>query len=344
MKIRAIHVGVGGRGVWPLRSFTKRGDFESVALVDINPEALAVARKITGLDVDQCFENMDEAIKSVQADAIIVITPPQLHAAQCLKAVRSGKHVLVEKPFTLCFKEALAVVREADAQGVRVAVAQNARYSPEYATLARLIREGVYGKPAFGLMTKFSWRPNVHHVGKVRHSYLWERGIHDLDSLRSIFNDETARVWGHSFNPSWSPYEQGAGNYIWVEFEGGATCGYLCTFAAHKTSSSLRIECENASLELVADGIEVRRRGTQDSELLPLDKVPVATEVLLDGWYRYVMEGIEPPFGGHQNLKTVALVEAAGIASDERRVVDLKKFWKTVAGVPTLAFPFELGL
>jgi len=329
MVIRVIHVGVGGRGVWPLQAFVERDDFESVALVDIKPEALAAARQVTGLGEDRCFEDIDEAFRRVEADAVIVITPPQLHATQCMKAVKAGKHMLVEKPFTLSFEEARAIVRDADAQGVCVAVAQNARYTPAYATLARLVREEAYGKPAFGLMTKFSWRPNVHHSGKMRHSYLWERGIHDLDSLRSIFNDEPVWVWGHSFNPPWSPYQHGAGTYLWLEFEHGATCGCTCTFASHKSGESLRIDCKDASLELMGNGIEVRRPGAQESEVLPLDKVPVPESVLLDGWHQYITKGIEPPFGGHENLKTVALVEAAGIASDERRVVNLKQFWIT---------------
>ncbi len=329
MAIRVIHVGVGGRGVWPIQAFVERDDFKSVALVDIKPEALAAARQVTGLSEERCFVDMDEALRRVEADAVIVITPPQLHAFQCMRAVKAGKHLLVEKPFTLSFEEARTITVEADAQGVCVAVAQNARYTPAYATLARLIREEAYGKPAFGLMTKFSWRPNVHHSGKVRHSYLWERGIHDLDSLRSIFNDEPAWVWGHSFNPPWSLYQHGAGTSLWMEFKHGATCSCVCTFASHKSGGNLRIDCEYASLELVENGIEVRRPGAQKSEVLPLDKVPIPESVLLDGWHKYITEGIEPPFGGHENLKTVALVEAAGIASDERRVVDLKQFWAT---------------
>ena len=34
--IRTIHLGVGGRGAWPIRQIPERDDFESVALVDVN--------------------------------------------------------------------------------------------------------------------------------------------------------------------------------------------------------------------------------------------------------------------------------------------------------------------
>ena len=325
MSISVIHVGVGGRGRWPVQRIQQRDDFESAALVDVSENALATAREVTGLSQERCFHSMEEALEQVEADAVVVITPPPLHAQQCLKVVQAGKHLLVEKPFTLSLRDAWAVVEEADKQGVRVAVCQNARYGAESVTLARLVREEVYGPPSFGLMTKFSWRPGVHH-SKGQHSYLWERGIHDLDQLRSIFGAEPVRVWGHSFNPSWSPYSHGAGSYAWLEFGNGATCGYMCTFAAHAGGSSLRIECAEGSLQPARDGIHVRRPGTDVDEIVPLDKVPAAEEYLLDAFARYIGEGIEPEFGGHQNLYTVGLVEAVGIASDEARVIDFADF------------------
>jgi len=326
LKVRTIHVGVGGRGVWPVKLIPKRTDFQAVALVDVNPAALATARELTELPESACFDSMDKAIQSVEADAVIVITPPQLHAAQCLAAIKAGKHVLVEKPFTLNLREAAEIVREADARGLRVAVTQNARYAPLHVTLSRLVREKVYGKPAFALMTKFGWRPRTHHSGKVRHSYNWERAVHDFDTLRAIFNADPVRVWGHSFNPPWSPYEHGAGTYTWIEFEGGATCGCLCTFASHAGGSSFRLDCEGGTLQTVGAELHLNRPGAKQHEVVPLDAVPAPETVLLDGFHRYLTEGIEPPFGGHENLKTVALVEASGVASDESRVVDFKEW------------------
>ena len=328
MKIRLIHLGVGGRGKWPISRAAEREDFESVALVDVNEENLAAAREVSGLPESACFRDMKEAVDKVYADAIVVITPTQLHAQQCMEALRSGKHVMVEKPFTLDLSEARQIVKEADSRDLRVAVCQNDRYSASSVTIRRLVREGTYGKTSFGLLTKYGMRRGTHHSGKVRHSYLWERGIHDFDTMRSLFDARPTHVWGHSFNPQWSPYDHGAGTYAWVGFEGGATCGALCTFSAHKPGTNFRIEFEGGTLE--SDGRELRlqRPGTKIDERLPLDEVPPGETVLLDGFYRYIAEGVEPDFGGHQNLITVALVEAVGVSSDEKRVVDFQTFFQ----------------
>ncbi|MEW6358832.1 MAG: Gfo/Idh/MocA family oxidoreductase [Planctomycetota bacterium] len=323
MALKAIHVGVGGRGVWPLKQFKARSDFESVALVDVNEQNMVAAHETTGLGTDRCFSDMKDALAKVDADVVIVITPPQLHHKQCLQAVRAGKHVLVEKPFTMDLAQAREVVEEAKSHGVKVCVTQNARYSPASVTMARMIRDEVYGKPGFGLMTKYGWRPGTHHSGKQRHSYLWERGIHDLDTIRAIFNREVIKVSGRSFNPAWSPYGHGAGAAAWVEFEGGATCGYFCTFAAPgKGGGGFRIDCEKATIEEGGKQILVTKSGAKETEGVPVDASPSAETILLDGFARYISEGVEPPFSGPQNLKTIALVEAVGKASDEDVVIN----------------------
>ncbi|MCY3765355.1 MAG: Gfo/Idh/MocA family oxidoreductase [Gemmatimonadetes bacterium] len=326
MPVRLIHLGAGGRGRWPVRRVLERTDFESAALVDVNEDNLRSAREESGLTEAACYRSLGEAIEGVEADAVVVITPPQLHADQCLEAVRAGKHVLVEKPFTKSLEEACRVMREADAMGVRVAVCQNARYAAAHVTINRLVREGAYGRPVFGLMTKYGWRPRVHHSGDDEHAYLWERGIHDLDTLRYLFNADPVRIWGHSFNPPWSPYKGGAGVHAWIEFEGGATCGYLCTFAAHKGGSALRLELEGGTLEVTDAGLVLHERGKDEDTVIAHDQVPPPEEVLLDGFRQYVTDGVEPEFGGHRNLPTVGMVEGIGVASDEGRVIDFQAY------------------
>ncbi|MFH1569940.1 MAG: Gfo/Idh/MocA family oxidoreductase [Gemmatimonadota bacterium] len=326
MAIRTIHVGVGGRGAWPLRKMPARPEFEPVALVDINPVNMTKARETTGLPAEVCFTRMEDALTAVEADAVVVITPPDLHARQCLDAVRAGKHVLVEKPFTKSLAHARQIVDEAEQMGVKVAVCQNARYGAASATIHRLVSEGTYGLPSFGMMTKYGWRPGVHHSGMDLHAYLWERGIHDLDAMRYMLDALPRRTWGHSFNPSWSPYRGGGGAYGWVEFEGGATCGYMCTFAAHKGGSSFRLELEGGCLEETSQGLALRRPGSDEVEVVPLDEVPEPTDVLLDGFRDYVLKDVEPEFSGSNNLVTVAMVEAMGVASEEGWVIEFEEY------------------
>lgn len=95
--IRTIHVGVGRRGRWPLEVLTADSRFQPAALVDVSPELLAEAQALTGLDETVSFSQLEEALATVPADAVIICTPTKFHAPLARQAFQAGKHVLVEK-------------------------------------------------------------------------------------------------------------------------------------------------------------------------------------------------------------------------------------------------------
>jgi len=326
MPVRTIHIGVGGRGVWPLRTMSSRNDFQPVALVDVRDDKLETARQLTGLGPDACFHALEQALDNVQADAVVVITPPDFHARHCHMAVKAGKHVLVEKPFTKDLPSAHALVKQAAAAGLQIEVCQNARMGAPYQTLRRLLESGEYGTPLYGTMTTFGWRPGVHHSGLDRHSYLWERGIHDLDTLRFVLGVQPERIWAHSFNPPYSPYAGGAAFHGWVQFDGGLSFSMLCSFAAHDRGSMMHIECTEGALTLEDGRIVVRAPQGADPEGIPLDPVEPPEKRLLDAFHRAVTTGVEPETSGARNLTTVALVEGMGAASDQGEVLDFAEY------------------
>ena len=324
-----MRTGAGGRGRWPLKRFQERDDFQAVGLVDVNDENLAAARETSGLGEEACFASLTDALSTVEADVVIIITPPDLHADQCLEAVGAGKHVLVEKPFTKDLRQARQIVAEADERKLKVAVAQNARYYPPVMTIRRLLQSGDLGRPAFGLMTKYGWRPRVHHSGTDQHAYLWERGIHDFDQLRHLLDAEPKRLFCNSFNPPWSPYNGGGAIDGWIEFDNDTTFNFQCTFAAHKGGASWRLDCEKGTVEEIADGLAIRRPGADADEIISMDENPHPEETLLDGFRDYVLDNVEPSFSGPQNLATVGLINALSASSEQGAIIDFDAYMAT---------------
>jgi len=113
--LRTIHIGVGGRGRWPVDLLTEDTRFRPVALVDVSADALGWARQRAGLPESACFVDAGAALRAVEADALVVCAPTRTHAAFCRLGFGAGKHVLVEKGMTLDWVEAGALVGEADA-------------------------------------------------------------------------------------------------------------------------------------------------------------------------------------------------------------------------------------
>ncbi|HEY6796169.1 MAG TPA: Gfo/Idh/MocA family oxidoreductase [Kineosporiaceae bacterium] len=79
-------------------------------------------------------------------DAVYVATPHPWHAAGALLAVRAGRHVLVEKPFTMDAQEARDVVAAARAAGVVCLEAMWTRFLPHTLRLRELVASGAIGE------------------------------------------------------------------------------------------------------------------------------------------------------------------------------------------------------
>src|SRR5262249_51384267 len=122
--LRTIHVGVGGRGHWPVEVLSEDPRFQPVALVDVVTENLAAARERSGLPERACFADVDVALAEVASDALVICTPTRTHASFCRKGFAAGKHVLVEKGMTLDWDEARELVRAAREAGVCFCVSQ----------------------------------------------------------------------------------------------------------------------------------------------------------------------------------------------------------------------------
>src|SRR5688500_6601523 len=157
--LRVIHVGVGGRGRWPLEVIGQDPRFQSVALVDVVSSNLAAARELTGLPESTCFASPQAALVTVDADALVICTPTKTHAPFSRAGFIAKKHVLVEKGMTLDWSEANALVAEAESAGVSFCVSQNYRYMAETRTLAQLLADNTYGTPHLIDLIHHRYRP-----------------------------------------------------------------------------------------------------------------------------------------------------------------------------------------
>jgi predicted dehydrogenase len=89
----------------------------------------------------------DDLVADPEVDAVYVATPHVFHEQNALLAIRAGKHVLVEKPFTVTAAEAGRVLAAAREAGVVALEAMWTRYLPQQARLREVVRSGVIGEP-----------------------------------------------------------------------------------------------------------------------------------------------------------------------------------------------------
>lgn len=87
-----------------------------------------------------------EILRDPEIELVIVNTPDYLHHSMAMQALEAGKHIVVEKPFTLHTREAEEIMALGDKKGLMVSVFQNRRWDGDFLTVRQIIGEGSLGK------------------------------------------------------------------------------------------------------------------------------------------------------------------------------------------------------
>ncbi|MBB6367551.1 putative dehydrogenase [Xanthomonas sacchari] len=137
-----------------------------------------------------------QAFADPQIDAVVVATPNQTHAPLALAALAHGKHVLVDKPFTLDVAEAQQVLEQAQRAGRIVSVFQNRRWDGDFLGVRALLEAGTLGEIAEFHSHFDRHRPQVGDRWRehaLPGSGLWfDLGPHLLDQALQLFGPPQA--------------------------------------------------------------------------------------------------------------------------------------------------------
>ncbi len=320
--LRAIHVGTGGRGTWPIDVVTADPNWEPVALVDVNEEFLQNAREKTGLAESACFPSIKEAAKVVEADAALICTPTETHAPFARMGFEAGLHVLVEKGMTTDFALAKQLVKEGEESGIRFCVAQNYRYQPLQQTIKQILDEGTCGAPAIVDLIHHRYRPEPRTLNYLN-AMIWDMSCHHFDNLNFWFGP-VQKVTARTFNTPWSRYPYDAGVYAILEYESGMICNYGLTHCAQNSSYHLRMQMERGSLRAYdVEGIELQQTGGGEPKIIEPLSLPRSEQLVLDALRDYIREGVEPGISGRNNLQTLALCQGACDAASTGAAVEI---------------------
>jgi predicted dehydrogenase len=132
-----------------------------------------------------------EAIEDPRVDAVVIAVPPRFHLDLALRALRAGKHVLVEKPAFLRMEDYAAVVEARNRARRVVLVGENDHYKPLAVTLRRLLADGAIGEMVFAHFMTIAKRPKTADDWRNDESMaggdaFFEEGIHWLHLAGSL--------------------------------------------------------------------------------------------------------------------------------------------------------------
>ncbi|HJE67836.1 oxidoreductase [Pseudomonas oryzihabitans] len=131
------------------------------------------------------------AVRDPAIDLVVIASPNQTHAPLASAALAAGKHVVVDKPFTVTLAEARQLVEEAEQAGRLLSVFQNRRWDSDFLGLQAVLASGALGELTSLESRIERFRPEVRtrwREAALPGSGLWfDLGPHLLDQALCLF-------------------------------------------------------------------------------------------------------------------------------------------------------------
>jgi predicted dehydrogenase len=187
---RQIDVGVIGCGYWGpnlIRNFLSHQGYQRVIGCDLDQSKLErIEERFPAIQVSSSFE---ELLAQDDLDAVAIATPVNTHHRLAGDALRAGKHVFVEKPFTASSAEAEELIELAADRGLTLMVGHTFEYSPPVIKIGDIISSGQLGEIYFISSSRVNLGLHRKDV-----SVIWDLASHDFSILFSWLKAAPGRI------------------------------------------------------------------------------------------------------------------------------------------------------
>ncbi len=146
------------------------------------------------------YAQPEELLSDRQVQLVVIATPHHTHHALGKMALQAGKHVVIDKPFTITTAEADDLIHEARKRNLLLSVFHNRRWDWDYLTIRKVINEGLLGEiwqvescvGRYGHSSR--WRSQRESMGSLLHDW----GAHLVDQAIQLMGLPTqVMAWRH---------------------------------------------------------------------------------------------------------------------------------------------------
>jgi len=311
---------------------------EIVALCDRDPERLAATAETFG--ITRTYTDAAAMFAAEELDFVDIATTVQSHRPLVEMAAGAGCHVICQKPFAETMDDARAMVAAVEAAGRTLMVHENFRWQSAVRKAIETVRSGAIGTPFFGRVAfrsgydVYSGQP---YLAEGERFIIEDLGIHILDISRALFGDvERIAATTKRVNPKIRGEDVAT---MLLAHEGGVTSVVDCSYATRRTpetfpQSLLEIDGTEGTLRLDAGYSLVVQTGGDETvtdvspPVLPWAERPwhniqESVRIIQQHFVACINAGTQPETSGADNLKTLALVQAAYRSAETGETVRL---------------------
>lgn len=267
-------VGCGWVADWHVRDgFAHLPDrFRVIACCDSDMEKAAsfAAR----YEIPKVSGNFDDILSMPDVDVVVICTPPSLHYRMIISCLRSGKHVVCEKPFVASLAEVDAVIAEEARSTARVMPVFQYRFGNGLARVRHVIRSGLAGRHFVSSVDTAKRRDADYYQVAWRGKFATELGgvlltqaihIHDvllwlLGPVKAATCFKTTRV---------NPIEVEDCAVASLQMQDGSLASLCATLGSARQVTRLRLCFENVTFERVGYDDDSSRPAEEPWTVIP---------------------------------------------------------------------------
>jgi len=196
MKIKTAILGYGRSGsTLHADPIEKLPDFDLAAVCDIDPKAGEQAYNRFKCRI---YDNYLEMLQKESLDLVVIVTRNDQHCRMTCDCLKSGKNVLVTKPWAINAGEAEEMIKTAKETGKKLLPWLPARWGSDLMRLGELIKSGVVGKVFQVRRSEFSFgiRHDWQTLKQFHGGYLLNWGPHLVDQPVQLVGKPVKSVYG----------------------------------------------------------------------------------------------------------------------------------------------------
>jgi predicted dehydrogenase len=185
-----IGVGVIGYGYWGpniVRNFNALSHSHVVSVCDKNEDAL---KKISSQNKNiRVCTNADDILTATDIDLVAIVTPVSTHYELAKKALRNGKHIFVEKPFTETLSQANELLELAETKKVKIMVDHTFTFTGAVRKIKELVDQKQFGEIIYYDSTRINLGLFQHDVNVI-----WDLAPHDFSIMLYLLDEQPTAV------------------------------------------------------------------------------------------------------------------------------------------------------
>ncbi len=184
-------IGAGRAGMIHAMNFAgKTPGAHMAAVVDIDP--LAAKDAASRLNIDKFHTDYTRILEDDAVDAVVIVSPTNLHKQIVIDCAKAKKHVFCEKPMAMNANECSAMIAACEENGVKLQIGFMRRHDESFQEAKRLLDEGAIGELVqIHSCTRGPSKPRPWMYDlKKSNGILAEVNSHDIDSVRWFSGSE----------------------------------------------------------------------------------------------------------------------------------------------------------